>query len=95
MAAVKADRLAGPDPRFNGSWRQFGRKLFHHIIPEEEKRPAKSAEEIFEELKAQDIPVEIHNGIYCKVVYGTFEAINPIPAVDDWDEYEEIYVKGE
>ena len=65
----------------------------HHTVPAEQKRPAKSAEQIYNELQAQGVPVEIHNGIYCKVVYGTFEAINAIPAIDDWDEYEEVYVK--
>lgn len=39
----------------------------------------KSAETIFNELKEQGIEVTVHNGIYCKVVYNTFEAINPIP----------------
>lgn len=67
----------------------------HHIVPEDEKRPAKSAEEIYNEMKANGESVEIHNGVYCKFIYNTYEAINPITAIDDWDEYEEIYVKGE
>ena len=79
----------------NGTIQTVERVKEHHIVPENEKRAAKSAEEIFGELQAQGVPVEVHNGIYCKVVFGTFEAINPIPAIDDWDEYEEIYVKGE
>lgn len=67
----------------------------HHIVPEGEKRAAKSAEQIFNEMKARGESVEIHNGVYCKFIYNTYEAINPIPAIDDWDEYEEIFVKGE
>ena len=67
----------------------------HHIIPAEEKRAGKSAEQIFNELKEQGVPVEIHNGVYCKFIYNTYEAINPISPIDDYDEYEEIYVKGE
>lgn len=39
----------------------------------------KTAEEIFNELQELGVEVEIHNGVYCKVVYNTFEAINPIP----------------
>lgn len=66
----------------------------HHVIPEENKRVAKTTEEVFNELMEQGIPVTIHNGIYCKIIYNTFEAINPIPAIDDWDEYEEVFVKG-
>lgn len=67
----------------------------HHIVPENEKRPAKSAEEIYNELKAKGESVVIHNGVYCKFIYNTYEAINPIPAIDDWDEYEEVYVRAE
>lgn len=67
----------------------------HHIVPENEKRPAKSAEQIYNEMLARGESVEIHNGIYCKFIYNTYEAINPIPAVDDWDEYEEIFVRAE
>ena len=67
----------------------------HHVVPEEEKRAAKSAEEIFNEMQQAGESVEIHNGVYCKFIYNTYEAINPIVAVDDWDEYETVYVKGE
>lgn len=65
----------------------------HHIVPESEKRPAKSAEEIYNEMKANGESVVVHNGIYCKFIYNTYEAINPISAIDDWDEYEEVFVK--
>lgn len=67
----------------------------HHIVPQEQKREGKSAEQIYNELLAQGMPVEIHNDIYCKYVYNTYEAINPISPIDDYDEYEEVYVKGE
>lgn len=79
----------------NGTIKIQERIKEHHIIPENEKRPAKSAEEIFNEMKSRGESVEIHNGIYCKFIYNTYEVINPILAVDDWDEYEEIFVKGE
>ena len=67
----------------------------HHVVPAEEKRAGKTAEQVYNELKEQGVPVEIHNGIYCKFIYNTYEAINPVTAIDDWDEYEEVYVKGE
>ena len=41
----------------------------HHVIPEENKRVAKTTEEVFNELMEQGIPVTIHNGIYCKIIY--------------------------
>lgn len=41
----------------------------------------KSAETIFNELKEQGENVAIHNGVYCKVVFNTYEAINPIPPI--------------
>ena len=66
----------------------------HHVVPEEEKRAAKTAAEIFEELKAEGVDVCIHNGVYCKFIYNTYEAINPISAIDDWDEYEEVFAKA-
>lgn len=44
----------------------------------------KTAQEIYEELKTQGVEVVIHNGIYCKVVSGTFEAINPIPPIIEY-----------
>ena len=79
----------------NGTITMEQRVIEHHIVPENEKRPAKSAEEIYNELKAKGESVVIHNGVYCKFIYNTYEAINPIPAVDDWDEYEEVYVRAE
>ena len=67
----------------------------HHIVPADKKQQAKTAEEVYNELKAKGEPVAIHNGIYCRFIYNTYEAINAVPKIDDWDEYEEIYVKGE
>ena len=78
----------------NGTITNTERLKEHHTIPEEEKRAGKTAEEIFYELKAQGIPVGIHNGIYCKIIFNTYEAINPISSIDDWDEYEEVFVKN-
>ena len=66
----------------------------HHNVPANQKRAAKSAKEIYEEMLAEGKDVVIHNGIYCKHIYNTFEAINPISAIDDWDEYEDVYVKN-
>lgn len=79
----------------NGTITMSQKVTEHHIVPENEKRPAKSAEEIYNELKAKGESVVIHNGVYCKFIYNTYEAINPIPAIDDWDEYEEVYVRAE
>lgn len=51
-------------------------------------KEGKSAEEIYNELKKQGIPVAIRNGVYCKIVFGTYEAINPIPPVVEYEEGE-------
>ena len=51
-------------------------------------KEGKSAESIYNELKAQGVDVKIINGIYCKVVYNTFEAINAIPPVVEYEEGE-------
>lgn len=48
----------------------------------------KSAEEIYNKLERHGFDVAIHNGVYCKVVYGTFEAINPIPPTIKYVEVE-------
>lgn len=71
------------------------RFVAHHTIPEEEKRAAKTAEEVYEELLAQGVEVKVHRGIYCKVVDKTYEAINSISAIDDYDEFEEVYAYKE
>lgn len=78
----------------NGSITTSERIKKHHIVPDKDKRPAKSAEELYNEMKANGESVVIRNGTYCKYIYNTYEAINPIPAVDDWDEYEEVYVEN-
>lgn len=63
----------------------------HHVIPQEQKREGKTAQQVYQELLAQGVNVRIHKGIYCKIVDKTYEAINPISAIDDYDEYEEVY----
>ena len=69
-----------------------GTIVVEHIkVAKKNKRPYESAETIFNELKEQGVEVAIKNGIYCKVVYGTYEAINEQTAIDDYD----IYVKVE
>ena len=42
-----------------------------------------SAEQIYNEFQGEK---GIRNGIYCKIINGTYEAINPIPAIIEFDE---------
>lgn len=51
-------------------------------------KQGKTTQEIYEELLAQGVNVAIRNGVYCKVVYGTYEAINSIPPVVEYTEEE-------
>jgi len=53
----------------------------------------KTAQEIFEELQEQGVDVIVINGVYCKVVDNTYEAINPIPPVVEYEdgELEELW----
>ena len=44
-----------------------------------------SAEQIYNEYKGEK---KIVNGVYCKVVFGTYEAINPIPPIIEYTEEE-------
>lgn len=60
-------------------------------IPKKNKRPYKSSETIYNELKDQGVEVAIKNGVYCKVVFGTFEAINEQTKIDDYD----LYIRSE
>ena len=48
-------------------------------------KEGKSAEQIYNEYQSEKAIV---NGVYCKVVYGTYEAINPIPPVVEYEEGE-------
>ena len=48
----------------------------------------KTAQEIFEELQEQGVDVIVINGVYCKVVDNTYEAINPIPPVVEYEDGE-------
>lgn len=71
---------------------QNGSIIVEHIkVAKKKKRPYKSSETLYNELKEQGVEVAIKNGIYCKVVYGTFEAINEQTKIDDYD----IYVRSE
>ena len=48
-------------------------------------KEGKSAEQIYNEY--QDAKC-IKNGVYCKIVFGTYEAINPIPPVIEYTQEE-------
>lgn len=48
-------------------------------------KEGKTAEQIYNEYQGAK---EIHNGIYCKKLYNTYEAINPIPPVIEYEEGE-------
>lgn len=53
-------------------------------------KEGKTAKEIYDDLKILGFPVAIRNGVYCKIVNGTYEAINPIPPVVEYEEGELI-----
>lgn len=61
------------------------------VVYVDTKRPYKSIETIYNELLESGVEVAIHNGIYCKVVGGTFEAINEQTEIDDYVLYEVKY----
>ena len=46
-------------------------------------KEGKSAEQIYNEYDGEKA---IINGVYCKVVFGTYEAINPIPPIIEYEE---------
>ena len=48
-------------------------------------KEGKSAEQIYNEYQGEK---KIVNGVYCKVVFGTCEAINPIPPIVEYSEEE-------
>ena len=48
-------------------------------------KEGKTAEQIYNEYQGEKI---IINGVYCKVVFGTYEAINPIPPIIEYSEEE-------
>ena len=45
----------------------------------------KTAEQIYNEYKGEK---KIVNGVYCKVIFGTYQAINPIPPVIEYTQEE-------
>lgn len=57
-------------------------------VDEAKKRPYKSAETIFNELKDKGVEVAVKNGVYCKVIGNTLEAINEQTKIDDYIIYE-------
>lgn len=55
-------------------------------------KQGKTAEEIYNEYQGEKIIV---NGVYCKVVFGTYEAINPIPPIIEYTEEELLDMENE
>ena len=45
----------------------------------------KSAKQVYDEYQGEKC---IHNGIYCKIKFGTYEAVNPIPPIVEYEEWE-------
>ena len=48
-------------------------------------KEGKSAEQIYDEYQGEKC---IRNGVYCKVILNTYEAINPIPPIVEYSEEE-------
>lgn len=48
-------------------------------------KEGKTSEQIYNEYQGEK---KIINGVYCKVVFGTYEAINPIPPIIEYSEEE-------
>lgn len=55
-------------------------------------KECKTAEQIYNEYQGEKI---IINGVYCKVVFGTYEAINPIPPIVEYSEEELLAMEEE
>ena len=55
-------------------------------------KEGKTAEQIYNEYQGEKIIV---NGVYCKVIFGTYEAINSIPPVVEYSEEELKEMEGE
>ena len=55
-------------------------------------KEGKTAEQIYNEYQGEK---KIVNGVYCKVVFGTYEAINPIPPIIEYSEEELLAMKEE
>ena len=54
-------------------------------------KEGKTAKQIYDEYEGAKC---IRNGVYCKVVLGTYEAINPIPPVVEYEEELEEMERG-
>lgn len=48
-------------------------------------KEGKTAEQIYNEYQGEK---KIVNGVYCKVIHNTYEAINPIPPIIEYSEEE-------
>lgn len=55
-------------------------------------KEGKTAEQIYNEYKGEK---KIVNGVYCKVVFGTYEAINPIQPIVEYSEEELLAMENE
>ena len=51
-------------------------------------KEGKTTEQIYNEYKGAKC---IRNGVYCKVIFSTYEAINPIPPIVEYEEGELEY----
>ena len=51
-------------------------------------KEGKTAKTIYKELKRKGVDVAIKNGVYCRIVNGTYEAINSIPPIIEYTEEE-------
>ena len=54
-------------------------------------KEGKTAEQIYNEYQGAKC---IRNGVYCKIVFGTFEAINPIPPIVEYTEEELLVMEN-
>lgn len=55
-------------------------------------KEGKTAEQIYNEYQGEK---KIVNGVYCKVIYNTYEAINPIPPIIEYSEEELLAMENE
>ena len=55
-------------------------------------KEGKTAEQIYNEYQGAKC---IRNGVYCKIVFGTYEAINSIPPIVEYTEEELLAMENE
>ena len=51
-------------------------------------KEGKTAKQIYDEYEGKKC---VRNGVYCKVIFNTYEAINPIPPIVEYEEGELEY----